>query len=174
LQTTRSAAVFSADGKRLAVPHQRRGVSVYETATGREVRSLELDRGQHCRAAAFSPDGTLLVVERSDGTASVFDLESGKATLTVGQNREHPGSIIRGQRVAWSPDGALIARAEGARVSVYDARTGKARGVLAGHLGGVLVSPLIILAMNSSACHTGDWPLTVWEVASCVGADQRN
>jgi hypothetical protein len=37
-----------------------------------------------------------------------------------------------------------------------------------------LVSPLIILAMNSSACHTGDWPLTVWEVASCVGADQRN
>jgi hypothetical protein len=36
------------------------------------------------------------------------------------------------------------------------------------------VFPLTILAMNSSACYAGDWPLTAWEVASCVGADQRN
>jgi len=37
-----------------------------------------------------------------------------------------------------------------------------------------LVSPLTKLAINSRCSYADGWPWTVWEVASCVGGDQRN
>ena len=41
--------------------------------------------------------------------------------------------------MAWSPDGTLLARAEGARVRLYDPRTGDRKGELIDHGGEVLV-----------------------------------
>ena len=38
----------------------------------------------------------------------------------------------------------------------------------------MLVSPLTKLAINSRCSYADGWPWTVWEVASCVGGDQRN
>ena len=39
---------------------------------------------------------------------------------------------------------------------------------------GDLVSLLTKLAINSRCSYADGWPWTVWEVASCVGGDQRN
>lgn len=79
-----------------------------------------LDEGT-ATAAAFSPDGTELAVERSDDgdtTLSVVDLVSGS-------RREVPADGLLAGAAAWSPDGRLLAittvKPSGAPAGVDDA-----------------------------------------------------
>ena len=85
-------------------------------------------------SAAFSPDGKRIVTASADGTARLWDAETGKP---VGEPLTgHTGGVLS---AAFSPDGKRIvtASADGT-ARLWDAETGKPVGEpLTGHTGGV-------------------------------------
>ncbi len=72
-------------------------------------------------SVAFSPDATLLATSGSlDGLLILWDVKSGRMI------RELPGHSRKSPRVAFSPDGALLAAGgEDGTVNVWDVQTGK-------------------------------------------------
>jgi RNA polymerase sigma factor (sigma-70 family) len=106
-------AVFSPDGKTLAAggPQERRAgakaetrpVYLWDVASGKEVRRLPGHEGSLC-SAAFAPDGKTLAAATQEGTVRFWDLSTGKEVRQV-----HGG----GGRIAFSPDGKLLASAGG-------------------------------------------------------------
>jgi WD40 repeat protein len=121
------------------VPHHDGAVAVYEAEGGRERRKIEPGKGRYARGTAFGPDGESLAIDFTDGTAAVYELAGGKLTAAMGEKKELGWNAANPQTLAWSPVGALLARAEGSRVRLYDPRTGVRKGELVGHGGEVLV-----------------------------------
>lgn len=122
---------FSPDGRLLAAagadpspsPTQvRNKVYIWDVDRGEVV--AEFYTGDLAHDAAFRPDGLQLAVARA-GELTVWSLQDGSEVLKVRDGRSW-------ERVAWSPDGRLLAL--GARspveatvrdVSLWDARTGE-------------------------------------------------
>ncbi len=75
---------FSPDGRLLAVQDANRVIRLVENQTGRTVARLESPDGCGVWAAAFSPDGSRLVVSTRDGPAvHVWDLRAIRAHLAA-------------------------------------------------------------------------------------------
>ncbi|XTV36958.1 trypsin-like peptidase domain-containing protein (plasmid) [Streptomyces sp. P10-4] len=79
---------------------------------------------QEVDSVAFSPDGSTLATESSDGTARLWDVKRGTSRATLAHT----------SAVAFSPDGSTLATGsvDGA-VHLRDAMTGRSRTVLTGH-----------------------------------------
>jgi WD40 repeat protein len=71
---------------------------------------------------AFSPDSKLLAACQADGTVKVWSIPSGGDWLTIPSN---PNVASPFGKVAFSPDGEVLAWANGARVSFLDINTKK-------------------------------------------------
>ena len=106
---------FSPDGTRLASASgdfweggrggsEGGGVTIWESATGREVHTLNGHVGTVYRVA-FSPDGTRLASAGGDGTVRVWDVASGGELRRLGGHDD----AVRG--LAFSPDGSRLASA---------------------------------------------------------------
>jgi hypothetical protein len=112
------------------------------------------------RDGAFSPDGKRLVTASYDGTAKVWDAESGKELLTL---RGHSDGVYS---VAFSPDGMRVATASGdGTAKVWDAGSGQEMLTLRGHSGavdGVAFSPV----GKRLATASGDGTAKVWDAWS--------
>ncbi len=120
-----TGVTFSPNGSRFAAPAEPEGVTVWDTATGDEVITLE-GHGAKLTTVTFSPDGTRLA-GGSDNTMSppVWDVETGELLFTL---RGHVDST-RG--VTFSPDGArLVTGSWDTTVRVWDAATGEERARL--------------------------------------------
>jgi WD40 repeat protein len=113
-----SAARFSPDGRRLAIPASDGTVRVWDLAAGRE--QLVLKRGtMRIAGIVFSPDGRCLAADSDVGTVTIWDAASGRVLLTfraAGVEYITPG--------AFSPDGRRLACLEGNSVRIRDAETG--------------------------------------------------
>jgi WD40 repeat protein len=84
--------------------------------------------------AAFSPDNRWIITGSDDGTAIIWDVNTG--TLAVGEMQGHSGAI---HDVAVSPNGRLVATAsEDHTVCLWDASNGNRVSTLAEHKGPVL------------------------------------
>jgi WD40 repeat protein len=91
---------FSPDGQRLAVVgFPSAPVTVYDCGTGREVMSLDVEKGQ---SICYSPRGDLLVVG-GYGTLHVFDANSGKEVNRPGEDLGWARSL------SFSRDGKTLA-----------------------------------------------------------------
>jgi WD40 repeat protein/DNA-binding SARP family transcriptional activator len=105
-----------------------------EEALHRAVRSSRVVRQvpQGGSALAVHPSGDRFVTGGSDGTATVWDLETGERQFTLDR---HEAAVVA---IDVSPDGELIATAgaEGT-VRLWDAATGDPQKVLRGHDGEV-------------------------------------
>jgi WD40 repeat protein/serine/threonine protein kinase len=119
LLTLRSGQVsFSRDGRQLFILSDI-GVHFCDAATGKELRTLKMDRMGYC--PTISPDGQLLASLNSDEKViCVWNTATGKELLVL---KGHTNSV-RGS--AFSPDGRRLASADDDRtVRVWDTATGK-------------------------------------------------
>jgi predicted amidohydrolase len=113
------AAVYSPDGKFLASASNDESVRVWDMATGKQHRRLDLDK-EYIRAIAFSPDGRLLATGSKEKIVTLWDIEARKILHRL---KGHDGAI---HCVAFSPDGKVLASAGvGADIIVWDPKEGK-------------------------------------------------
>jgi RNA polymerase sigma factor (sigma-70 family) len=135
---------FSPDGTVLATGGWN--ARLWETATGKLLRTCERDDDGHFECLAFSPDGKTVAASRSNSHApSLWDVASGKRRLAFAG---HLGPVTG---IAVSPDGTLLATAAWEKnysrrnaVHLWDPATGKELGTVGtdlGFVGGPAFSP---------------------------------
>lgn len=127
-----SHVVFSPDGSRLLTlePDDDNAARLWDSNSGVLLGQLTADS----RAAAFSPDGSILATSLSDGAIQLWD---GRTGAPRGEPlRGHRGAIAT---LAFSPDGARLASAsDDGTVRVWSLQAlSEAELVLRGHAGGV-------------------------------------
>jgi len=112
------------------------------------------------RAIAMSPEGDRFATTGEDGTATVWETDTGKRLLTL---RGHKGEV---NGIAFSPDGSLLATTGSDRtVRLWDGASGRQVHVLRGHrklVLGVAFSPDGSLLATSSQDRT----VRIWDVAA--------
>ena len=112
------------------------------------------------RAIAMSPDGSRFATTGEDGTATVWETNTGKRLLTL---RGHEGAV---NGIAFSPNGSLLATTGDDRtVRLWDAASGRQMHVMRGHRDLVLgasFSPDGRLLATSSQ----DGTVRIWDVAA--------
>ncbi len=82
-----------------------------------------LSPGAFPNAAAFSPDGTLLVVAGEDGSLIVYDARTGHPTLLF-------GSDGLSRALAFTPDGTLVSAEAGGHVHLFPLQITQPSGTL--------------------------------------------
>ncbi len=122
---------FSPDGKILATSSHDKKIRLWEVPSGKLVGTLT-GHERPARGLAFLPDGTL-VTAGLDRTIRFWDTAAGK-------ERKAWQTGLALNSVAVSPDGTLLAAAEGAweskgpaRLQVWEIANGKVKLALAGH-----------------------------------------
>ncbi|MEV0220583.1 helix-turn-helix domain-containing protein [Streptomyces sp. NPDC050704] len=117
-------AVFSPDGRRLAIVGRNGSVWIWNLSTG-ALLTAHAGHGQPVRAVAFTPDGrTLAVVHIGGGdVVTLLDAATGRAQRTIKPGGPSPLSL------AFSPDGHIMATASSSSglVKTWDTRTGQLR-----------------------------------------------
>jgi WD40 repeat protein len=148
---------WSADGKRLAVVGSPSSpVTVFDTGTGRELLSLDVEEGQSLR---FSPRGDLLAVGCC-GIFHLFDLRTGKGIRQGGEDLRW----IRSLR--FSGDGKTLAVQDNfGRLSLWETTTWrKLHPVYVGHRGPVT---LVALSPDGKLAATADQSSVIaWEAGT--------
>jgi WD40 repeat protein/serine/threonine protein kinase len=131
-----AALAFSGDGARLATADTEGTIKLWGdarklTSKTAALRTLKGNQGA-IHSVAFSIDGKRLVTTSADRTARVWDLENSGASI---RPLERAGSSAVAR---FSPDGQLIAAADGVSVRLWDAATGQlVRELTAGDKGRV-------------------------------------
>jgi WD40 repeat protein len=101
------ALAFSPDGVTLAaLGYQDAIISLWEVASGRQLRKWEADDADRFGRLAYSPDGRLLAMASNVGL-SLWDPHTGTFVRRLVDESERPLPFV--SDVAFSPDGQLLA-----------------------------------------------------------------
>ena len=120
---------FSPDGQRLASGSWDPTVSIWDSATGKELFALKGHAGS-VASVAFSPDGRRLASGSDDQTVWIWDSATRKELFVL---KGHAGPV---HGVAFSPDGQRLASGSyDQTVKIWDSATGKELFALKGHAG---------------------------------------
>src|SRR5579883_37274 len=92
----------SPDGKLLAVPDSEKEVGLYETTTGRKIRSL---KETDAKTLVFSPDSSLLAIASSKPPVQLWDIRSGKKLRDL----PSPDHFLNSPPIAFSHNGKWVA-----------------------------------------------------------------
>ncbi len=111
---------FSPDSSVLVTLDKERHVRLRDVRAGKTLGDMQMHKSSssYDLAVEFSPDSKSLVTSDLNGAALLWDTRSGKR-LDVGE---------KVTAIAFSPDGKLIARAQGKTLSLLDARSTEPKG----------------------------------------------
>lgn len=116
---------FSPDGRRIAVGHPDGATTVWETRSGKKVRTLNRP-APVIRSVAWSPDGRLLAAAGGGDTVTIWDTQTWERLKTLKGHTEIVHSI------AFSPDSHTLASGSSDKtVQLWDIASGKAVQTLA-------------------------------------------
>ena len=169
---------WSPDGEQLAVSSSPANnpfeaeVSLWETGSGRQLGSLEVDL-EAVFKVIWSPDGARLATASSEGTVRLWDAATWQPLSTLHGDDDYVWDVT------WSPDGERLASASSAGpVLLWDADTGEASVKLAGHDAGV---GTVAWSADGSRMASRDYSgeLRLWDgengalIAVLAGAEHR-
>ena len=149
---------FSPDGTTVAAGGNG-NISHWDASTGSNTAFISPGGGN---PSAFSPDGTILAVERTDGTVGLFDVATGTSLASLEGHKD----VI--EALAFSPDGTVLASASKDRtIKLWDVATGTETATLEGH-----TSWVMSVAFSSdgrtlaSGAAAADNSVKLWDVAT--------
>ncbi len=118
-----TSLAWSPDGRVLVSGSDDKAVRVWDTASGKTVRSMQSPK---CSSAscvgsyvALSPDGRFIAVVAGGRTADILDASSGKLVRSL------KGVKDTLRKVAWSPDGRFLATGTYRNVRIWNAADGQ-------------------------------------------------
>lgn len=120
---------FSADGRWLGAAHGGSG-RLWNLAT-RKLVPLEQPHGAAILSMDFSPDGSRLATASSDGTAAIWESETGRRLSRFPDLPARPGRVAESLRediftVRFHPDGVrLLTTSRNRTAAVWDTTTGR-------------------------------------------------
>lgn len=158
---------FNATGSQFATVGDDGRILLWDPRLGTVAVALprQIDaEGQPIRltGAAFSPDGTFLLVGDEAGNAQVWDVFNGRLRFTLSG---HASSV---EGVAYSSDGTLLATASSDRTAkVWDADTGQTLYALSGHQGGV-TAVAFNESSNNLATASQDTTARLWQTQPSI------
>jgi WD40 repeat protein len=143
--------VFSPPDGRYLAALTTDGISLWETASGKPVRTIT---GR--RKIAFSPDGQRLAVSTGVTSVEITELTSGKTVAELFGRQE---SEIR--RVALSPNGKfVVTSSQDRRLTVWDAVSGRSTMTVRLESGALLAA--VASAGDRVVGHRRGEPLSIW------------
>ena len=167
---------FSPDGKILATADGNRTVDLWDPGNGRLLRSMlppDSNSTANPTGEAISPDGRLLAVSYANGQVWLWNAATGQVVRVINADHQTSGFSIGGGYnvwgVAFSPDGKLLATADGDwNTRVWNAATGqllftlKASQLSDDGVGGVAFSP----DGKTLAAADGSGAVQLWNLAT--------
>ena len=151
------AVAFSSDGKFLATGDSNGIVTLWDTASRREIFICK----GHTRcvySVTFSPDSTIIASGSDDQTVRLWDINSGECRNIL---KGHTSSIYS---IAFSFDGALLASASYDRtVQLWDVKSGECCKTLQGHTSAV-ISVAFSPDKTMLASGSNDKTVRLWDI----------
>jgi RNA polymerase sigma factor (sigma-70 family) len=150
---------FSPGGQSLITTATDNTIKVWDTATLREVATLDGASGHVVPDAVIAPNSRLLVSGGYDNLVTFWDLTAQRKRSTG----KHDGAV---HGLAFSPDGKLLASGSWDKtVKLWDPVTGKEVAELRGHSD--RVAP-VAFSRDGKVLASGSWDKTVklWDVAT--------
>jgi RNA polymerase sigma factor (sigma-70 family) len=181
---------FSPDGKTLAAGSYENAIYLWDVGGRKLLRRLEGDKKNaglafgHFSSVAFSPDGATLASGGHDGAVRLWAVATGRERRRL-DLKDHENEFCTVEAVAFSPDGKTLAAsgrtAEGSKVRLWDAATGKRLGLTAemnapsrerpasaSRSWEEVVAPRIVFSPDGRMLAMNRWQkaIPVWEAAS--------
>ena len=96
--------------------------ALHRSIVASPIRMTLTGHGTRVLSADYSPDGKQLATIGDDGTTIVWDAASGDELQRL-PGTTQPSDFVSAQRIAYSPDGKLLAVCDNHQVKVHDAAT---------------------------------------------------
>ncbi len=157
------ATAFSPDKKWFASGSKDNTVRLWETATGRELQSMEGNIG-FITTLAFSPDSHVLAAGGLSGQVKLWDVATGSELRRLDGHTESINSV------AFNKAGQLASASNDKTIKLWDAATGQVLRTFAGHTGEV--QSIAFSADGRVLASAGtDKTVKLWDVVS--GSESR-
>jgi WD40 repeat protein len=136
LNSAIQAVALTHSASLIAINKKREGISLFDSRSGREIRSFGRDA---VRSMVFSADDQILAVGDFENRIRLWDANTGREVRMLEGHAHVPVSGRNGIFcLAYAPDGATLATgAADGTVRLWDVKTGKERVRCAGHGGSV-------------------------------------